>query len=348
MAQRVDDLANGTALAAAGTGLELACVDGQLETVAKADIIFIMDESGSMNDNRADVVNNANRLFAKAREDGLDFRVGVAGMRDPERGIDVGRFCSSITDDERDAGGDDRFLGPDEQKIFSSCIENPPYLETAREYGLAHGYHAVARHLPRAPDDPSKIRTDALLALIFVTDEAPQELKLGGVYQERPGFLDFADYRGKSCSLAADKADRLASYLVPWFELYGGVLDPEAQAMVHLVGGVCGNDCSAELAHGYVELARRFGGHVGDVCQADLGPTLQLIVDSIAGRASPWSLSHVPISSTLAVEVNGVQVPRDSIRGFIYDAAANTIGFAGLSIPRGSQIAASYRHFVSR
>ena len=36
----------------------------------EADIIWVMDESGSMNDNRYDIVNNAAALFAKAKAAG--------------------------------------------------------------------------------------------------------------------------------------------------------------------------------------------------------------------------------------------------------------------------------------
>jgi hypothetical protein len=186
----VDDLGNGTALAPAGTRTEQTCDSAAHPGPPAADILFVVDESGSMFDNREDIVNHANAFFAKAQAASLDFRVGVAGMKDPAKAPALGKLCSAASNDPTDPGGEDRFLRPDEQALFSACVRNPPYFEGGEEFGLAHGYHAVARHLPRAEGDPQRIRSGAKLALIFVTDETAQELKAGSSYEGRTGFLE--------------------------------------------------------------------------------------------------------------------------------------------------------------
>ncbi|MCA9666933.1 MAG: VWA domain-containing protein [Myxococcales bacterium] len=343
---RVDDLGGGSALGVAGLRTERVCDVAQARGSAMADIIFVVDESGSMNDNRADIVNNANRFFAKAKAAGLDFRMGVAGMKNPSKGAVLGKFCSNISSDPQDDGGQDRFLGADEQSTFSACISNPPYFEGGAEYGLAHAYHAVKRHLPRAVNDPTKVRAGAELVLIIVTDEAPQELKQGASYNDVPGFLRYSDYRSTSCSLPFDLEAKTEAYLKPWFDLFSGRDDPQARTAVHVIGGTCKNACKAEVAYGYQALAQRFGGQVGDVCQANLGATLDLIIESIIAAASPRKLRERPVSASLIVEVNGVRIPRSRQKGVLYNVAANTLSFINVDVGQGALVVASYRRMT--
>lgn len=344
LAALIDDVGNGTALAPAGTPTQQICDSVVHEGPPSADIIFVVDESGSMFDNREDIVNHANAFFAKALAASLDFRIAVAGMKDPAKAPELGKLCSAASSDPTDPGGEDRFLRPDEATLFSACVTNPPFFEGGDEFGLAQGYHAVARHLPPADDDPQRIRAGAKLALIFVTDETAQELKVGSSYEGNPGFLEYADIT--SCQLPPEKAARVNEYLAPWFALLAGASAGGEEAIVHVIGGTCGNACEAEGAFGYQELAHRFGGQIGDVCQEDLGPTLDLMIESIVAAATPHVLRHVPISATLAVDVNGVPLPRSRAHGFVYSSAANSLSFANVTLRRGDEIRAAYQRFV--
>jgi hypothetical protein len=260
-----------------------------------------------------------------------------------------------------DDGGPDRFLQPNEQAIFKSCVTNPPYYEGGSEYGLAHAYEAVTRHLPRAPNDPTKIRTGATLVIIFATDEAPNELKSGGSWNGKSGFLSSTYYsayqKPGSCNPPATQQSQIASYLRPWLDLYGGK-DPsygaEAKAVVHLIGGLCssqsGSTCTSEpeLAHGYHDLVKATGGIAADICQANLSATLQLIIDSITAAASPAILEYVPISASLAVALGKQQLTRSRTQGFDYNGASNSLIFIGVPINKGDQVVASYRRWVKQ
>jgi len=341
----VEDLSNGTALAKAGSTTILECDVGAVTTVPAADIIWVIDESGSMNDNRQDIANHANTFFSMALSAGLDFRMGVTGVKKPEKGLVAGKFCSRSSTVKEDDGGEDRFLLPNEQALFSACVWNPPYYEGSQEYGLTAGYSAVKQHLPREASSPKKIREGAKLAVIFVTDETPQELKTDGTFLGQAGFLSFNDYKSSSCSLSAGNSASLATTLKPLSDLLAGVTDPGAEAMVHLIGGACGNSCDAEIAYGYKELAAARGGQTGDVCQKNLGPTLQVILSSIASSASPRPLQHVPISSSLVVEANGLRLPRSMAQGYTYNAAANALTFINVQVVKGTVVGAAYRRF---
>ena len=331
----VDDLSNGTALAVAKDTVDNECDVGTIQKLPVADIVWVIDESGSMSDNRQDIVNNANNFFSRALSSGLDFRMGVTNVCTPTGSYKaaVGKFCSQISSNTSDMGGTDRFLLPSEQTIFSSCIKNPPGYEGGSEYGLVNAEQAVKKHLPRASNAPDKIRTNSTLVIIIATDEIPNSLYsvLSGQY--------------KTCTLGSSVQTSLNGAVQKYIDLFTGVTDPEAVAMFHVIGGVCSNSCYADVAHGYKDLAQKLGGQWADVCQKNLGNTLQVIIDSITGAASPIVLDYVPISSSLAVAMDAIEVKRSRTNGFDYRSATNSLVFINVKYKKGSEVIASYKRW---
>jgi hypothetical protein len=352
----LDDMSNGTGLATAADGDTVTCDNFILENKPVADILWVVDESGSMDTDRQNIVNNASDFFARALKAGLDFRMGVAGVKDPTYGgVSVGKLCSKASTDYADDGGTDRFLLPSEQSIFQACITNPPYYEGGSEYGLSHMYGAVTSHLPRKANDPAKIRPDATLVVIMVTDEAPQELKSGTTYNGKTGFLGYSEYDINVCS--SSKMSQIQSYIADWLTLYQGkhpTYGAEGKAIVHLIAGVCkDNSCGdsgmpVEYPWGYEQIAKATGGQTADVCQKNLGTTLQLIIDSISGAASPAVLGLVPISASLAVAINKTQLQRSRVSGFDYISASNSLLFIGVPFNKGDMVVASYRRWIKQ
>ena len=328
------DLTNGTALARSAALLANECDVGKITRLPRADIIWVIDESGSMNDSHQDLVNNANNFFSRALSSGLDFRMGVTGMCSPNGGFKgtIGKFCSKISTNTSDLGGTDRFLLPSEQTIFSACVKNPPGYEGGSEAGLVNAKAAVTGHLPRALNAADKIRTNADLAIIVFTDELPLSL-----VNLLPGY--------QQCSLSAFYQDKVDKALKPYMDIFSGTTDPEGAATFHVVGGACGNSCGASVAHGYRDLAHATGGQVGDVCQKNLGSTLQAIIDSIVGKASPIVLDYSPVSASLAVALDSVVVKRSRTNGFGYRALNNSLVFINVKYKKGSEAIASYKRW---
>lgn len=120
-------------------------------------------------------------------------------------------------------------------------------------------------------------------------------------------------------------------------------------AQLHVIGGICGGSCSADVAHGYRDLAHKQGGENADVCQPNLDNSLKVIIDDIVSRASPIVLDYSPISSTLAVAVESTSsltvIPRDRALGFDYHASANTLVLNGIKYKKGTEIIAAYRRW---
>ncbi|MGE4454984.1 MAG: hypothetical protein AB7D92_10660 [Sphaerochaeta sp.] len=94
----------------------------------------------------------------------------------------------------------------------------------------------------------------------------------------------------------------------------------------------------------YDDLANATGGSI-----ASIGDTSQFanIMTSIAtdagGASSQFVLTNTPISSTIAVYVNSVAVPRSNTDGWGYNEASNSIIFYGSSVPSsGATINVAY------
>ncbi|MCA9664591.1 MAG: VWA domain-containing protein [Myxococcales bacterium] len=338
----VDDLSNGTALATHKDTVDNECDVGTITSLPVADIVWVIDESGSMSDNRQDIVNNANNFFSRALASGLDFRMAVTNVVAPSGSNQsaIGHFCSKISTNTSDDGGTDRFLLATEQATFSSCINNPPGYEGGSEYMLTNAEEAMKKHLPRAVGDQSKFRVGASIAYIIATDEADQSLK--------SGILTYTDYASTNCNLDAAKQGQVTSAIQKYIDLFSGKTDPEAVATVHLIGGVCNNSCGAEMPHGQRLVAQALSGQIGDVCQKDLGNTLQVIIDSIIGAASPVVLEYVPISASLAVALDGIQINRSRTNGFDYRGANNSIALINVQFEKGSELIASYKRWAEQ
>jgi len=335
----LDDLSNGTGLATASDAPTVECDPFVLSKTPKADIIWVVDDSASMKNNQKDVAANAKDFFSRALKAGLDFRVGVTGVHKKTNG----HFCSRISTKVSDSGGVDRFLLPTEQKIFEACILNPAGASgTPYEYGLKSGYDAVTSHLPRAANDPTKIRTDAALVVIQVTDEAAQSLK-----SKKTGI----PYTKTKCTLTATHKTKLSTFMKPHIDLFTGknsTYGTAAKAVVHFIGGLCNNKCNAQLGHAYIGVAGGTGGLTADVCQQNLGATMQIIISAINGYASPIKLEYVPISASLAVAVEKNQISRSRDKGFDYVSGTNTLVFYSTPFKKGDRVVASYRRYLKQ
>ena len=336
------DLANASGLAKAGKMPSGTCdtIKVSLKAANKVDIIWVVDESGSMSDNRKNIANNAAKFFTTATKSGLDFRMGVTNVTHPTSSNQkcIGKFCSKISSSTSDDGGTDRFLLPSEQAIFSACIKNPPCYEGGSEYGLVNSKKAVERHLPRAANSPDKIRTGAQVVIIVVTDEFPNGMT---------STIGYAHY--KTCTLPTSTQTALDKALKPYKDYFKGTASAESKiAFFQTIGGVCSNSCGAQVAHGYKELAKEFNGAVYDVCQKDLTASINTIITKIKAGifSSPLTLKHKPITASLSVALDGKVLKRSQSGGYTYNAGSNTLSINGsVGLKNGSIITTAYRRW---
>jgi hypothetical protein len=310
-----DDLANGSGLTVSSNGEARECQMNLLDQQAIADVIWIIDESGSTRDNRAAIASNAAEFFEKAIDLGLDFRMGVTDMNDTT----FGKFATRAADDSGE-----RWIMPSEPDTFAAAINDPSgpaAADGSAENGLTQVAASLTHHLPRSDLDPLQVRSEAKLAVIVVTDEKPDEVEDAGILTEG------------NREPTAEQAAAISELLVPYVDQMNG-----EQAVVHLISEplpFATTTCSGaggEHAYGYYELAAATGGQAGSICQLDLGPTLDAMLDSIVADASPLQLEFVPISASISVTRDGVVVPRSRNHGWDYRASSNSIVFYDMPV----------------
>ena len=147
---------------------------------------------------------------------------------------------------------------------------------------------------------------------------------------------------GKTCTLDATTRSKVESALAPYYKLFSGGGETGGQARFHVVGGLCNNSCSAPLSHGYMDLSRRLGGHQLDTCQKDLERSMQQLLDSVRGAASPLVLDIRPASASLVVSLDHKFVARSRSKGFDYDTHSNSLIFNNVKYSKGSQVVVGY------
>ncbi len=330
-----DDMANGTGSTVSGNGEAIECEEYYADRPAAADIIWIIDESGSTSSDRQRIADNAAAFFLKAVDAGLDFRMGVTDMNDTGPGNQPGIFASR---DGASSTGD-RWLLPSEPAAFATAIGDPSGPDASgggSEHGLTQGRSAMLRHLPRDSADPGKVREDAKLVVIYVTDEKPDEVEDASILGE-----------GNNQPNATQVA-QIAQFLQPYIAEF-----QNEDAIAHLISEPLpfeGQTCSsggAEHAFGYYELIQALGGQAGSICADDLGPVLDAMIDSIIGDASPITLSKVPISASISVARDGVLVFRSRNEGWDFRSSSNSIIFFNQPFDPAnpSDIVVSYRRW---
>ena len=363
---RVDDATGGTAVAKAGEALESECVSYRVETRPKVDFIWILDGSGSMDDEIGQVRSFASDFAAILQASNLDWRIAVTNatcygihqdnlvsaevktLFDPQG---IAGLCPSIPGFSAPPIHNGRLCNnafTTDPQTFTSCIDSVRTGIAQSEHTMTIGTAAIDLATPRSDSDPSKIRTDAAIVIISVTDEFDDAL------QTKMGWRD-ASYQGDpphdpSLDPGYDQAavDAAVQPFVDYF------LKQDVGATLFGIYWIPGTSCgtAAEASAGIHTAVSRTGGTAGSVCQADLTATLQQIATASAGIASGLRLRGVPVAPSIVTKVgqvasgNIVTLTRSRADGWDYDSTVNRVTFQGPNPPQtGDRVVIAYRRW---
>ena len=342
----VDDVVGGTSLAKATEQLEADCVSYQVTARPKVDIIISQDASGSMGDDQAALVSFVTDLGQLLNNSNLDWRVGVVGVACASAKTDT-----ALSDEMRalfPAGGGFPPTGACNEPSFGNprrngMLESPGFTTdlnaisaainsvstTASEYTLTMGIAAIDRALPRADNNAQKIRPDAAVVVIAVTDEVDQ------FFDETIGNVTATD------PITAAQRAQIQAATQPWIDY---MRKPEVAATAFGLYGVPGDVCapgggSAQPAQAIHDIVTRTGGNGGSICQADIPGTPQTIANAVAGVSSGLRLRGAALAPSVQLKhaqtLTGMilTMPRSRANGFDYDPIVNRISFYGGNIP---------------
>ncbi len=277
----------------------------------KVDILFIIDDSCSMSQEQTALGSNFSAFIQFAEAQALDYQISVA------------------TTDVSDANASGRFVGAANERIVNPQTQPSPEAVftnnvnvgingSAFEQGLQAAFLALSNPLIFG-HNAGFLRQDAVLSLIFVSDEPDQST----------GSVDF--FINFFLSIKGFRNTNLFS----------------ASAIVGDVPGGCnGSGGSAQAGPRYVEAANRTGGIFQTICSNDWSRSLEDLSTTAFGFKSRFFLTNQPVISTIRVLIDDVEIPNISPGGTVnwsYDFATNSINFSPFATPEpGAQIRVEY------
>jgi len=296
------------------------------ESQAKVDVLFVVDNSGSMMEEQQSLGQNFAAFLSAANAAAVDYRIGVTttGL-DPSPG--GWSECPGGAQ-----GGENGRLFPVDGSRPRIITPNTPDAATVfahntrvgvchwNEQGLDAAHRALSDPLIYGEDDPRTaqsndgnggfLRPEAKLAIIFLSDEE-----------------DFS------------------SQPVSFYETYFLALkgnDKSKLSVNAIVGPMDLSTCPTSSSSGsrYMQLASATGGVVESICTPNWASSLEKLSNSAFGPNRNFPLSEVPADATrITVQVDGAPVTA----GWRYDARTNTVVFEREAAPApGSLVEITY------
>lgn len=298
-------------------------------TSVPIDILWVIDNSGSMETSQNQVADNIASFINKFKATNFDFHIAVtttgAYQSLPLFGgaSSLSRFVDG-TDDTSHTGVFvmDRNT-PNLEAVFQTNVKQG-ISGAADERGL-QSLEATLVNLNNAAEFP---RAGAFLAVIFLTDEE-----------------DFSWNGTANIQLLPDTSPNTVSdpRLIPtsnYLSFLDGITNSTADKRNYSVNtiAILSEACRVELSTSftgrristrYAELSDATGGVKADLCD-DFSGILSNITDSILEFTTKFYLNRPADPDTLEIYVEDVLVPRE---GWTYNVADNSVSFHGQYIP---------------
>jgi hypothetical protein len=329
---RLEELTDGTNVARHESFTRHVCDQFLAKEKQAVDIIWVVDDSGSMEDDQMAVRTAADAMAEVLASGGVDYRLGVARM-------------FSQDENSRQRGNlEGRGLTADLDEFRNQIVVGA---EGGWEPGLETGILAIDRLLPKTPEgmpaDPQRLREEAATVVVHLSDERDQSIECLACGTCN---ADNGPDRQRFCTdpSAQPEIDRLISAYA------------QRGAVTFAIVGDLPNGCQQtstrddfEPGQGYVEVANGTGGHFGSMC-GDMRQNVADIARAATGIVSEYQLTEIPASASIRIAKGlpgmGATVPRSRTDGWDYDPVRNRIVFYGSARPmKGEEIVVGYRRW---
>jgi hypothetical protein len=264
------------------------------------DILWVIDDSGSMANQRKTLVNNFDRFLKELLTLKVNWQMGVTTTNP----IDLGKL--------RGATKIIKTTTPDPKAVFDANTTFP--MSRARwEQGLRMGQLAISgANIASGGANDGFLRPKAALAIIVVTDEDDSSYGAPEYFARA-----FRSAKGKGneglVTFSTIAGTTPTGCTPPGESIYYGSL--------------------AEAPFRYASVSTKTGGVVGSICDASFENTLVQIAEALNTLRRVFPLTLKPLLSSLTVKINGVVIPQDQISGWQYREDTNSIVFLGTYIP---------------
>ncbi|MDY7230879.1 vWA domain-containing protein [Hyalangium rubrum] len=274
-------------------------VDVQRQSDGIVDILWVVDDSGSMANQRQTLTDNFARFLEELLALQVRFQIGVISTNFNDRGVLRGttKIITNAT--------------PNPRGVFIQNTTFPTGSRARLELGLRMMELALSEPNRGGPN-AGFLRPNAALAVIVVTDEDDNS------YGEPTYYTRFLR------SLKGPGNENLSSLSIIGGTTPDGCFPPGEE---NYFGG------RADPAFRYSAVATRTGGIIGSICDISFENTLVKIAAALNTLRRVFPLSLKPDPATLTVRVNGTLVPRDVVNGWQYREETQSVTFLGNYVP---------------
>ncbi|MBM4321434.1 MAG: VWA domain-containing protein [Deltaproteobacteria bacterium] len=291
-------------------------VDLYRQQVLVVDVLWVVDNSGSMANERERLATSFAHFIRALQQRRIDYHVGVISTQVEGEGHGG---------ELRPTGGAERFIvprTPDAVRIFAEMVDFPPGNER-EEPGLEAMRLALSEEL-RSGANRGFLRQDSALAVIVVSDEDD------GSFGEAAHFARFLRH-------TRQPGDELLASFSAIAGLPPAGCTPAGEE--HVFGA------AVPVAERYLEVVELTGGLSGSICDTDFDPILAALGQRVGKLTRIFPLSAIPRRETMTVRIDGRLVAADDEEGMVwrYIEAIRSVVFEERAVPpSGSEVRVAY------
>ena len=301
----------------------------------KIDLLFVVDNSGSMSEEQAVLANSFQTFISQFLEKNLNFQIGVISTdvtNNPNYWAATGAYTNSIYRFFPNAGPgtllargtNEKILRPDTLNLAEKFQQNITLTTSGsgNEAGVLSAHYALdPARLDACGWNEGFIRPEALLAIVFLSDE-DESRAISSTLKDKY----IRDY-------PTEKAERLAA-----FSQRLDSLKPDRPDLIRVDAIVAPSvaQCPTVYQNGtgdvYSEVALGRNGNVSNIC-TDFAPALSELGADLIQMLSRFQLKQKPDGS-LEVYVDSRKIPEDPVNGWRYLPETKDVEFRGSEIPK--------------
>lgn len=300
------------------------------------DILFVINDQPSMSSFQDELVTSMATFMSTFQQKGFDFKIAVVTSSGYTADPTLNGYSplniaeADFNDFNGTVHSNMPVITPEDPNLFENfAINAKPSKNTSGQDGRAFSSMRQALRNLR-PVNFDFLRPNSFLAVIIVDNQD-----------------DFSgNDRCTGCNInqrynasTLDAVSVYTNYLNELTGTSGATARYNVSAMTQIDKPCQGGTLMTRI----MDLANQTNGVLGDICQADFGPSMAAMADRISLLSTQYFLNRVPVLSSIRVLIDGVIIPESSTDGWTYDAAANSIQFHGTATPQqGANIVVNY------
>ncbi len=295
----------------------------------KIDILWVVDNSGSMSPLQTNLVNNFQSFMTTFQSKGFDYHLSVTTT-------DAYKSAANYSNNANLAKFRDG-VGTTHSGVFTitPSIMDPvsTFVTNATQGSSGAGDERAFSSLLASLNSPLNtgfVRPGAFLGVVILSDEddfsSNTRVEGDDDHDYNNPTLWTVDSVVSQLDALTASTDSARNYNVSAIT----VLDDTCRA-AHAVAA-----SSTIIGKRYIQLANATNGTLGSVCDTSYASVLNYIQQKIVELATSFKLTEIPDPSTLVITVGGNLVARNDTNGWSYDASANSITFHGTAVPSAS------------